>query len=221
MLKLSINLPKYNRLVLSIQKRRGDLVDPLFPRLEDIKNTRTGSKVSRFFRHIFEHKNIKRVLGVNFTLLTALSMIYPTQTTYGFSEENEAAMVQNVLVLTTQKGIQYPTAEVKITQGYKIYHPGLDLDGETGDPIKPIMAGVVEATNFSNYGYGNAVLINHGENITSLYAHLSYIFVKPGFEVTKDTVIGVMGATGRAFGSHLHLEVRESNYPINPQLILQ
>jgi len=92
----------------------------------------------------------------------------------------------------------------------------VDFDGVTGDPIHPIMDGRVEAINYSKYAYGNAVLIDHGDNITSLYAHLSKILIKPNQEVTTDTIIGEMGSTGRSSGDHLHLEIRDSGKPFNP-----
>jgi murein DD-endopeptidase MepM/ murein hydrolase activator NlpD len=121
---------------------------------------------------------------------------------------------------TTERVVQYPVVKVSITQGFKVFHPGLDLDGITGDPIKPIKKGVVEAVSRSKFAYGNAIIVNHGDNITSLYAHLSKIFVAEGDEVTTNTVIGEMGATGRSFGDHLHLEVRDNGVPVNPYLVL-
>lgn len=128
--------------------------------------------------------------------------------------------VKSPVVINTQNGVQYPVDKIVITQGYKFYHPALDFDGVTGDTIKPIMAGVVEKVDYSRLAYGNSVLINHGGNITSLYAHLSSIIVTEGQEVTKEIEIGKMGATGRAFGDHLHFEVRENGKNINPFLLL-
>ena len=82
------------------------------------------------------------------------------------------------------------------------------------------MDGRVFAINYSRYAYGNAILIYHGSEITSLYAHLSKINVTPNQEVTTDMVIGEMGATGRSFGDHLHLEIRDNGVPINPLTVL-
>jgi len=116
--------------------------------------------------------------------------------------------------------IQYPVEPVKITQGFGFFHPGIDLDGLTGDKIRPIKSGVVEAVSYSKYTYGNAIIVNHGDDLTSLYAHLSKIDVSEGDSVTTDTVIGEMGATGHASGDHLHLEIRDSGRAINPFTIL-
>ena len=68
--------------------------------------------------------------------------------------------------------------------------------------------------------YGNAILINHGSGFLSLYAHLSKILVKKDDIVTNQTVIGKIGATGRAFGDHLHLEIYENGKTINPLSVL-
>jgi murein DD-endopeptidase MepM/ murein hydrolase activator NlpD len=82
------------------------------------------------------------------------------------------------------------------------------------------MAGYVAGVSYSGYGYGNTVLVDHGDNITSLYAHLSKILVFSGQEVGLDTIIGQIGASGRAYGDHLHLEIRDNGYPVNPHILL-
>ncbi|MFH1863792.1 MAG: M23 family metallopeptidase [bacterium] len=218
MVKLSLNLPKH-RLCLHLVKRRGaDLDLPLFPKLEDIKNTRSGNKLSRFFRHIFEHKNIKKFLGANMAIIVMATQFIPNIPSNVEAEETVIREAQ--APIATIRDIQYPTKEIKITQGYSFFHPGLDLDGITGDEIKPVKAGRVEAVSHSKYAYGNAVLINHGNRLTSLYAHLSKIMINEEEEVTTLTKLGEMGATGHAFGDHLHLEIRENGVPINPYLVL-
>ena len=135
-------------------------------------------------------------------------------------QDYSSYLTQSPLVFKTETGVQYPVEKVSITQGYKFYHPGIDLDGITGDEIKPIISGVVYGVFYSRVGYGNHVLINHGNNVYSLYAHLSKIKVNTGDEVTKDSIIGEMGATGRAFGDHLHLEIYENGKRIDPLSIL-
>lgn len=219
MIKLSLDLPKY-RLDLHFVKRRGnDLENSLIPSLEEIQNTRSGSKFSRFFRHIFEHKNIKKILGANLAVAVIATSFVPTHATFS-AELADNIITEDNVPLNTERGIQYPVSKVSITQGYRLFHPGLDLDGITGDPIRPIKPGVVEAIQYSKYAYGDAVLIDHGNKIESLYAHLSKIYVKEGEEVTKDTVIGLMGATGHASGDHLHLEIHDHGIPINPLSVL-
>lgn len=220
MIRLSINLPTKHRLHLKLVQRRGPLLEePLLPDIGKVLRVRAGSKVSRFFRHIFEHKRIKKILGTNIALIIALSSFVPAKATYDIEPE-QTVISEEAAPLITQSGIQYPLENVRISQGYRFYHPGIDFDGLTGDTIQPIMAGKVEDISYSRFAYGNAVIINHGNKITSLYAHLLKIEVEEGQDVTIKTKLGEMGATGRAWGDHLHLEIRDHNYPINPFSVL-
>ena len=230
-IKLTLNLPSglealravmpaKKRLELRVVKNRlAHKETPLFPKLGEVLRMRAGNPVSRFFRHAFENKKIQKVLGMNLAALFLSSSLIQ----FSFEESvapNEDFVTKAPFVLQTKKSIQYPVGDIKITQGYRVFHPGLDLDGEIGDPIRPVMDGTVEAINYSRYAYGNAILINHGSGITTLYAHLSKISVKPNQEVTTETVIGEMGSTGKSSGSHLHVEIRDSGKPINPLTVL-
>ena len=219
MSKLTINLPNH-RLDLKVTKRRGKTIEkPLIPSLSQIMNIKSGSKVSRFFRYIFEHKRIQKILGTNIALMVLATSFIPNDT-LGMETTESSIVAETSISVSTERGVQYPVEQIRITQGYKLFHPGIDIDGITGDPIKPIKAGFVEAISRSKYAYGNAIIINHGNQLTSLYAHLSKILVSEGQEVTINTIIGEMGATGRSFGDHLHLEIRDHGTPINPMSIL-
>jgi len=196
------------------RKARSGLARPtdrLFP-----KAIRRGTS---YIKTVLAHKNLKKILGTNLTLMFIAASLIPTNT---FSEDttDTSIIVENKINLKTKVSLQYPVKKIKITQGYKSYHPGLDLDGITGDEIRPIKDGVVELISTSKFAYGNAILINHGEGLSSLYAHLSKIYVFEGETVDTNTVIGEMGATGRSWGDHLHLEVRKNGIPINPFTIL-
>ena len=79
---------------------------------------------------------------------------------------------------------------------------------------------MIELISTSKYAYGKAILISHGEGISSLYAHLSKINVSKGQKVDTNTIIGEMGSSGRSSGDHLHLEVRKNGIPVNPYTIL-
>jgi murein DD-endopeptidase MepM/ murein hydrolase activator NlpD len=220
MIRLSINLPKRFRLDLRFVKGRNTSTNtPLIPNMGEVLRAKKGSKFSRYFRHIFEHQNVKKILGTNLAILILASSFMPA-TAHFDAEPDLSIITQETTPLTTEHGIQYPVKEISITQGYKLYHPGIDLDGLTGEPIYPIMTGVVENISYSRFAYGNAVIINHGNGITSLYAHLSVINVKEGQDVNMGTKIGEMGATGRSFGDHLHLEVRDHGRAINPLSVL-
>lgn len=218
MLQANFHLPSKYRLKISLVKRRKTLdEEPLLPDLGKVFRSRKGNKLSRFFRLLFENNKIKKLIGTNFIALIVLSSFAPV------SANTQVAEVKNVTtptILSTESAVQFPVKKVIITQNYHFFHPGIDLDGVTGDAIYPIMAGAVEKVEYSVFGYGKAVLIAHSGSTKSFYAHLSKIEVVEGQEATKDTKIGEIGATGRAFGDHLHLEVHENGKPINPLSIL-
>lgn len=222
MSKLTINLPQGYRLGLQLQKTRvtAHVGQNFFPRIRDIKRFRSGNKFSRVFRHMFQHDNLKKIIGSNIALAAiATSAIQPV------SAQNDLAKITTqtqpqVVMAKTLPGVQNPLAYMKINTKYSFYHPGLDLEGITGDPIKPIMSGTVQNSQYSRFGYGNAVIINHGNGVTSLYAHMSKINVKQGEQVSTGTVIGLVGSTGRSTGDHLHLEVRDNGVAINPLSVL-
>jgi murein DD-endopeptidase MepM/ murein hydrolase activator NlpD len=219
-MQISINLPKRRRLDLQLVRKRNVVKNtPLFPDLGEIRRTRRGNKISRFFRHIFEYNKIQKIFGTNLAILAIASTFFPAN--HPFSEEiQDTAIVQAPTIFTTEIALQYPVEFVKVTQGYRFYHPAVDLDGLTGDPIFSIMSGKIEGVQYSKSGYGNAVLVGHREGILSFYAHLSKIFVGKDQEVTTSTVLGEMGATGRAYGDHLHLEIFQNGKPINPLTFL-
>lgn len=96
-------------------------------------------------------------------------------------------------------------------------HFGIDLDGETGDPIYAIDNGVVMYSGWNDWGYGNVIVIDHGNGWQSTYAHLSQINVGCGDWIYQGTVIGYMGSTGRSSGSHLHFEMMsDASGKVNP-----
>ena len=97
-------------------------------------------------------------------------------------------------------------------------HNGLDYDGDTGDPIFATDNGVVIYAGWSDRGYGNTIVIDHGNGYLSLYAHLmdGGVAVGCGAAVYSGTVIGYMGNTGNSSGSHLHFELRYNGSPVNP-----
>lgn len=104
--------------------------------------------------------------------------------------------------------------------GEKDFHPGLDISADKGDPVYSTADGkVVNASAAGNYG--NLVVIEHGYGIETRYGHLSAFKVKAGQVVKRGDLLGLVGATGRATGPHLHYEVRANGRILNPlQLLL-
>jgi hypothetical protein len=99
-------------------------------------------------------------------------------------------------------------------------HWGIDLAGNDGEGVYATDAGVVVYAGWNNYGYGNMIMIDHGNDFQSLYAHLSGISVQCGQSVGQGDVIGAIGNTGRSTGSHLHFEIRAISSWVNPWDVL-
>lgn len=95
-------------------------------------------------------------------------------------------------------------------------HAGLDFTAPTGTPIYATADGVVTVSGFSDGGYGNHVVINHGYGYETLYGHMSRIKAKRGQKVTRGEVIGYVGSTGKSTGPHLHYEVHKNGQKIDP-----
>jgi murein DD-endopeptidase MepM/ murein hydrolase activator NlpD len=95
-------------------------------------------------------------------------------------------------------------------------HSGIDVDGETGDPVYAVDNGVVVYAGWNNWGYGNVVVINHGNGWQTLYAHLSQYYVLCGQSVYQTNLIGAVGNTGNSTGSHLHFEMMYNGTKVNP-----
>ncbi|MFA5933173.1 MAG: M23 family metallopeptidase [Microgenomates group bacterium] len=116
------------------------------------------------------------------------------------------------------------TLEFGQSSGFQIFHTGIDIAnayGQIGDPINPFLPGKVIYAGEISWGYGKHIIIDHGNNITSIYAHLDKIFVVKGQEITSTKqVIGRMGSTGWSTGPHLHFEVRVYGIPVNPRTFL-
>jgi murein DD-endopeptidase MepM/ murein hydrolase activator NlpD len=99
------------------------------------------------------------------------------------------------------------------------FHSGLDFRAPTGFAVLAAGRGCVTSTGF-NDGYGQTVVIAHRLGVSSWYAHLSRIDVRPGQCVTAGQRIAAVGATGRATGPHLHFEVRLRGATTDPRLAL-
>ncbi len=95
-------------------------------------------------------------------------------------------------------------------------HKGIDIAANTGTPIHPCSDGTVTFTGWYG-GYGNLIIVDHGNGVQTYYGHCSKICVSTGQEVTRDTIIGLVGSTGNSTGPHLHLEILKDGVVQNPQ----
>lgn len=95
-------------------------------------------------------------------------------------------------------------------------HWGIDIAGSEGEGVYAADAGVIVYSGMNSYGYGNMVMVDHGNGFQTLYAHLSAIYRFCGQSVGQGEGIGAIGNTGRSSGAHLHFEIRTTSYFVNP-----
>ena len=103
--------------------------------------------------------------------------------------------------------------------GSQRFHSGIDIAAQEGSPVLAAAPGVVRRAG-QRGGYGNAVEIDNGGGISTLYGHASAVAVQEGQSVKAGEPVAFVGHTGRATGPHLHFEVRKDGKPIDPQSTL-
>ena len=107
---------------------------------------------------------------------------------------------------------------------YQIFHTGIDIANpqhQIGDPLTPFMEGTVIFAGESPIGLGKHVIIDHGNNITSFYGHMSAIYAIKGQKVKPGDIIGLEGESGWATGPHVHFQIDVFGIPVNPRIFLQ
>lgn len=125
---------------------------------------------------------------------------------------------------TTQQPVETATeigtmpwpVEGRVSQEFHDHHCGIDFAIPVGTPIMTSMSGKVTYAGWDDRGYGNLVIVEHG-NYKTYYAHLEEIPVEVGQIVTRGQVIGYSGNTGNSSGPHLHYEIRINNIPVDPR----
>jgi murein DD-endopeptidase MepM/ murein hydrolase activator NlpD len=113
-------------------------------------------------------------------------------------------------------GLIWPT-KGSISRCIEPGHPGCDIANPNMPPVYAVADGVViDVYRYSVYGYGNAVVISHGNGLTSLYAHLNEIYTVKGQSIAQGQALGQMGNTGNSTGTHLHIEIKQNGIAQNP-----
>ncbi len=146
------------------------------------------------------------------------------------STQNESVEIKNPLNGTVLKKIDGPfiwpiQGRITLEFGesdlpYQPFHTGIDIAGKSGDPVVSFLKGTVIYADQISWGYGKHVIIDNGNNATSLYGHLSKISVKKGDVVAQGQTIGLRGSTGWSTGAHLHFETRVFGIPVNPRVFI-
>lgn len=160
----------------------------------------------------FEYKNMKYATITKFT----------DNIESEIKKQKEEAAIRNGNVLN---GIIFYNAPVSgtITSRYGVNesvrdhtHKGIDIGAPNGTTIVAPADGVVKSASYCG-GYGNLIVIDHGEGVETYYGHCSKIYVSAGQTVTTGEAIGAVGSTGHSTGNHLHFEVRLDGNQVNPQ----
>src|SRR5262249_22115648 len=122
-----------------------------------------------------------------------------------------------------------PGAPIVSAYGFRIdplnpgtvgFHPGIDISAVQGTPIHAAAAATVISAGDEG-GYGNAVILDHGDSVATLYGHMVSVAVKAGQHVEEGDVIGYVGSTGNSTGPHLHFEVRIHGVTVDPLATLR
>lgn len=118
----------------------------------------------------------------------------------------------------------YVSLEFGERSPFQKHHTGIDIanpNGQVGDPVTVFMTGKIsKVDDEGKSGYGKFVIVDHGNNITSLYGHLFATSAKEKQDVKPGDVIGLEGETGHATGPHVHFEIRVYGIPVNPRVFM-
>lgn len=168
---------------------------------------------------IFDKKVISRLFGVQIAGLAAtLSFVaYPTHAfDYNLAQSTQSEEITTI-VMTTNSEYQFPLEmTLGMSQSYHGLHAGVDLRAPRGTKILAMTEGTIVEVEEMVVGYGHFVRIAHKGTVSTLYAHLDKVFVKPGQKVTKGEILGTVGMTGWTTGPHLHFEVHSGDRSVSP-----
>ena len=112
------------------------------------------------------------------------------------------------------------TLEFGESSKYQPLHTGIDIATPKGTPINPAINGTIIHAAEISWGFGKHIIIDHGDHLTTIYAHLDKIYVHQGQAVTTHNIIGTIGSTGWSTGNHLHFQVNIYTIPVNPRVFL-
>lgn len=139
----------------------------------------------------------------------------------GLGRAGEVA-VDRAADLLAPRAFAWPISDFRYSRGFhaarrgRPAHNGIDLSAPRGTPIRVVAPGRVVEAGPSGSGYGRWIVVDHGGGVRTIYAHCSRLRVEPGDWVERGAVVGEVGATGNATGSHLHFEIRVNGTPVDP-----
>lgn len=224
---LSNEVERLDQILQDLEQRDDNIYRVIFeaePIATSIRRAGTGG-VNRY-EHLKHLSNSNLIIETTKKIDELSKAIYIQSKSYDQVEtlvKNKVEMLACIPAILPVSLTERTTRQITSSFGKRIhpiyktlkFHAGMDFSGKTGTPIYATGNGVVKACKFEK-GYGRHVIIDHGFNYTTLYAHLNEYIVKPGQKVKRGEIIGYLGNTGLSKGAHLHYEVRVKNNPVNP-----
>lgn len=188
----------------------------------DSRVRRRGQNGSEYVINLVTYIDNKKVMSQN---LTSLSIKAPISQVIEKGMRAESISMGGYTVTQTKGYFCWPVVGLHMVTspfGWRSlgYHQGIDISGAnaSGALVVAGASGVVTEAGWSTGGYGNYVMIDHGNGVETLYAHMlnDSLMVAAGENVTKGQAVGRVGNTGYSFGAHLHFEVRINGTKVNP-----
>jgi murein DD-endopeptidase MepM/ murein hydrolase activator NlpD len=161
-----------------------------------------------------------------FALSAGQDLIIPDgikpQSTIVDTQKSSAKTVAPIPGVVGEGNFMWPTSGM-ISQKFYWYHQAVDIANHSNPAIVAAQGGTVVTAGWNAGGYGNYVVIDHGNGYKTLYAHMlnNSVVVKAGQKVTQGQKLGTMGSTGRSTGTHLHFEVIGSKGKLDPLSVLK
>ncbi|MFZ2199297.1 MAG: M23 family metallopeptidase [Microgenomates group bacterium] len=168
---------------------------------------------------IFKGRVTHRVIGMQFAgIAMALSLV--TIPTHAFDYNMAQAQQDEVpyeVVMTTNSQYAFPLERtLGMSQGFQGVHRGVDFRAPVGTGVLAMAEGTVVEVGDMIIGYGHFVRVAHKGTVSTLYAHLDKVKVKPGQKLGRGENMGTVGMTGWTTGPHLHFEVHSGEKAVNP-----
>jgi len=178
-----------------------------------------GHPWSKIFKTAFENKQARKFIGAGLTVVIMFTGVMSNILAATEIEAEPVLIEVPEIEVITETSLKKPMIGV-VGQGYHGFHRAVDILAPVGTKIRPITKGKVIEVSLGRLGWGNTVVVDHGEGLKSRYAHLRDVQVIEEEEITQDFVLGTVGMTGWTTGPHLHLEIYENGRTVNPLVVL-
>ena len=224
--ELNNELAKLKGQMSDLEKRDNQVYRSIFEASPIPDSAREKAMVADAEQKLVESMGDDEMAG---SIAQSMSTLANRMTYENKSYNDIAKMVANKQQLLASTPAIQPVSNKDLTRiasgfGYRIdpiykttkFHAGLDFTAPQGTPIYATANGTVAVAGFTDGGYGNHVLINHGYGYETLYGHMYKVKVHPGETVKRGDVIGWVGTTGKSTGPHCHYEVHKNGTPVDP-----